>query len=134
MLHNSHLEAQVTPKNSQFQEGKISERRKAISQVTLEKSLKNYIPCLVFSPPEGYPRHPPLLCELLPHILHVVDGEVRVSCARFTHRNHSRGRRGEGGVICEMVPFVNGSSDQLQTQNEDSQYHSAPLLFKQDSP
>ncbi len=37
-----------------------------------------------------------------------------------------------GGVICETVSFVNGSSDQLQTQNQDSQYYSAPLLFRQD--
>jgi hypothetical protein len=37
-------------------------------------------------------------------------------------------------VICETVPFVNGSVDRLQTQNEDSQYHSAPLLFRQDLP
>ncbi len=27
----------------------------------------------------------------------------------------------EGGVTCEIVPFDNGSSDRLQTQNEDSQ-------------
>ncbi len=39
---------------------------------------------------------------------------------------------GEGRMICETVPFVNGSSAWLQTQNEDSQYHSAPLLFSQD--
>ncbi len=30
------------------------------------------------------------------------------------------------------MPFVNGSSDQLQTQSQDSQYHSATLLFRQD--
>jgi hypothetical protein len=35
----------------------------------------------------------------------------------------------EGGMICETVPFDNGSSDRLQTQNQDSQYYSAPLLF-----
>jgi hypothetical protein len=40
--------------------------------------------------------------------------------------------RGGGGVICETVPFVNGSSDQMQTQNQDSQYYSAPSLFRQD--
>jgi len=44
------------------------------------------------------------------------------------------GGGGEGGVICETVPFVNGSLDQLQIQNKDSQYHSAFLLFRQDSP
>jgi hypothetical protein len=44
----------------------------------------------------------------------------------------TRGGGGEGGVICETMPFVNGSSDQLQTQNQDSQYYSAPSLFRQD--
>ncbi len=39
---------------------------------------------------------------------------------------------GEDVVICETVPFDNGSSDRLQTQNQDSQYYSAPLLFRQD--
>ncbi len=39
------------------------------------------------------------------------------------------GRGEEGGVICEMVPFDNGSSDRLQTQNQESQHYSAPLLF-----
>ena len=77
---------------------------------------------------------PPPLREPLPHILHVLDGKVRAGCARFTRENHSRGRGGEGRMICETVPFVNGSSDQLQTQNQDSQYYSAPLLFGQDMP
>jgi hypothetical protein len=39
------------------------------------------------------------------------------------------GGGGKGGVICETVPFDNESSDRLQTQNQDSQYYSAPLLF-----
>jgi hypothetical protein len=56
--------------------------------------------------------------------------QARFLLARITRK----GRGGEGRVICETVPFVNGSSDQLQTQNEDSQYHSAPLLFRQNSP
>ena len=38
----------------------------------------------------------------------------------------------EGGVICETVPFDNGLSDRLQTQNQDSQHYSAPWLFRQD--
>ncbi len=40
--NSHHLKAQVTPKNPQFQEEKISERRTR-SQVTSEKSSKNYI-------------------------------------------------------------------------------------------
>jgi hypothetical protein len=43
---------------------------------------------LVESPPEGYPRHPPPLCEPLPHIFHVLDGkcepQVRDLLARIT--------------------------------------------------
>jgi hypothetical protein len=35
-------------------------------------------------------------------------------------------------VICETVPFINGSSDQLQTQDQDSQYYSAPIVILQD--
>ncbi len=50
--------------------------------------------------------------------------DVREVLARIT-----RGGGGEGRVICKTVPFVNGSSDQLPTQNQDSQYYSAPLLF-----
>jgi hypothetical protein len=42
----------------------------------------------------------------------------------------TRGGGGKGGVICKTVPFgVNRSSDQLQTQNQDSQYYSASLLL-----
>jgi hypothetical protein len=36
---------------------------------------------------------------------------VRFASAVFTHRIHSREERGESGVICEMMPFNNGSSD-----------------------
>jgi hypothetical protein len=44
----------------------------------------------------------------------------------FTRKIYSRGRVGEGRMICEMMPFVNRSSDQLQIQNQDSQYYFAP--------
>ncbi len=74
---------------------------------------------MVYSPPEGYPRHPPPLHEPLPYTwtakceLHVRDLLVGITRG---------GGGGEGGVICETVPFVKGSSDRLQIQNEDSQY------------
>ncbi len=51
-------------------------------------------------------------------MFHVVDGKVRFAGATFTHGIHSREGRGEGGVICETVPFDNGSSDRLQIQHE----------------
>ena len=62
------------------------------------------------SPPEGYPHDPPPpLREPLPHIFQVLDGkcglQVRDLLVRIT-----RGRGGEGGVICEMVRFNNESS------------------------
>jgi hypothetical protein len=37
-------------------------------------------------------------------------------------------------VICETVLFVNGSSDQLQIQDQDSRYYFALFLFRQDLP
>jgi hypothetical protein len=42
-----------------------------------------------------------------------VGRQVRIASARFTCENHSR-EGGEGGVICETVPFDNGSSDRPQ--------------------
>jgi hypothetical protein len=50
--------------------------------------------------------------------------------AVFTCQIHSRDERGEGRVICETMPFDNGSSDRAQIQHEDRQYYSALLLFK----
>ncbi len=78
------------------------------------------------SSPEGYPRHPPPLRELLPHILHVVDGKCKPQVWDLL-----AGGGGRGDL--QTVPFINGSLDWLQTQNQDSQYYSAPLLFRQDS-
>jgi hypothetical protein len=53
--------------------------------------------------------------------------QVLFSLARFT-----RGMEGEGGVICESMPFDKGSSDRAQIQHEGGQWCSAPLLFRQD--
>jgi hypothetical protein len=129
--NSHHLEAKVTSKNPQFQEETISERRKARSQVTLEKSSKNYISLFGGKPARGLPTPPPTPPRR--EIAHFTHGEpakcnpqVRFLLARFALGG------GERGVNCETMPFVNGSSNQLQTQNEDSQYYSAPLLFRQD--
>jgi hypothetical protein len=64
--------------------------------------------------------------EPSPHILHVVNSKCEPQVRDLL------GGRGEGGLICETVPFVNRSSDQLQTQNQDSQYYFASLLLRQD--
>jgi hypothetical protein len=62
-------------------------------------------------------------------------GEKCASCRRRFHSPDLLVRwRGEGGVICESMPFDNGSSDWAQIQHEDGQSCSAPLLFRQDSP
>jgi hypothetical protein len=64
---------------------------------------------------------PPPLRKLPPSIFHVVDSDVWFAGAVFTRGIHSREERGEGGVICETMPFDNGLSDRLQIQHEDSQ-------------
>jgi hypothetical protein len=69
-------------------------------------------------PPMPYP---PPLRKLRRRIFHVVDSNVRFAGAVFTCRIHSRDERGEGGVICETMPFNNGSSDLAQIQQEDRQ-------------
>ncbi len=116
-------------KNPLFKEEKIPVRRLARCHVTSEKSSKNYISLFGENSARGLPtRHPPPLREPLPHMLDGQCGsQVRDLLARIT-----RGRGGEGGMICKTVPFDNGSSDRLQTQDEDSQQYSAPLLFRQD--
>ncbi len=129
--NSHHLEAQVTSKNPQFQEEKISERRKARSQVTLEKSSKNYISLFCGKPARGRPTPPPTPPRR--EIAHFTRGEpASAICGRDFYSRNLLAGGGEGGVKCETVPFVNGSSDQLQTQNQNSQYHSAPLLFRQE--
>jgi hypothetical protein len=64
---------------------------------------------------------PPPLRKLRWQIFHVVDSNVRFAGVVFTRRIHSREERGEGGVICETMPFDNGSSDPAQIQQEDRQ-------------
>ena len=62
-------------------------------------------------------------------------GEKCASCRRRFHSPDLLTRwRGEGGVICESMPFNNRSSDWAQIQHEDGQWWSAPLLFLQDLP
>jgi hypothetical protein len=63
----------------------------------------------------------------------MVDSNVPFAGAVFTRQIHSRDERGEGVVICETMPFDNGSLDRAQIQHEDRQQCSAPLLFRQDS-
>ncbi len=97
----------------------------------MEKSSKNYISLFGGKPARGLPTPPPTSPRR--EIAYFTCGEP-ASAIRgrdFYSRNLLAGQGGGGGK-CETVPFVNGSSDQLQTQNQDSQYHFAPLLFRQD--
>jgi hypothetical protein len=54
--------------------------------------------------------------------------------ALFSLTRFTREMEGEGGVICESMPFDNGSSDWAQIQHEEGQWCFASLLFKQDLP
>ena len=59
-------------------------------------------------------------------------------CASCRHHFHSPDLlarwKGEGGVICELMPFNNESSDWAYIQHEDGQWCFNPLLFRQDLP
>jgi hypothetical protein len=111
--NSHHLEAQVTSKNPQFLEEKISERRKARSQLTLEKSSKNYISLFGGKPDRGLPTPPPTPQRA--DIAHFTRGEPASAIRRcdFYSRDllAGEGGEGEGGAICETVLFFNGSSD-----------------------
>ncbi len=94
----------------------------------MEKSSKNYISLFGGKPARELPTPPPTPPR--GEIAHLTRGE----CASAMGKRDFYSRDllavgGRGGERREMMPFVNGSSYQLQTQNQDSQYHSAPLLF-----
>ncbi len=72
---------------------------------------------------------PPPPCKFQRRIYHVVERNVRVAGAVFTRQIYSRDGGGEGRVICESMPFDNGSLDLAQIQHKDGQWCSALLLF-----
>jgi hypothetical protein len=83
----------------------------------LEKSSKNYISLFQEAKPSRHPRHPP-------HLFESCDGGFSTWCglqARFLLAEFTREMRGGGRVICETMPFDNGSSDRAQIQHEDRQ-------------
>ncbi len=98
----------------------------------MEKSSKNYISLFGGKPARGLPTPPPPFRAEKSHIFHMESRQVRSADAISTLGIYSWGKGGGGGEKCETVPFVNRSSNQLQTQNQDSKYHSAPSLFRQD--
>ena len=134
MLHNREKPSPRSLSNikkSAVQRGKISVRRMARCQVTSEKSSKNYISLFGGKPARGLPTPPPTSPRAVTAHFPRVGRQLRTASARFTCENHSR-EGGEGRVICETVLFDNRLSDRLQTQNQDSQYYSAPFSFRQD--
>ncbi len=111
---------------------KISVRRMARCQVTLEKSSKNYISLLGGKPARGLHTPPPTSPgAVTKHFSTCWTASANRKCEIYSRESLAEGGGGRG-AICETVPFVNGSSDRLRTQNQDSQYYSAPLLFRQD--
>jgi hypothetical protein len=116
--NSHHLEAHVISRNPLFKEEKIPVRRLVRCHVTSEKSSKNYISLFNGKPARGLPTPPPTSPRAVTAHFPRVGRQVRFASARFTCENHSW-EGGEGGMICEMVPFDNGLSD--RTQDEDSQ-------------
>jgi hypothetical protein len=101
----------LVTKDPLFNEEKESVRRTARCHITLEKSSKTILLC--FKKPSQAATHakPPTSSQVATAEFYVVERNVPFAGAVFTHRIHSRDERGEGGVICETMPFVNGSSD-----------------------
>jgi hypothetical protein len=129
--NSHHLKAQVTPKKSAVPRGEDIRKKKGKKSNNygeIIEKLNFFVWCIARQ-------------RAIHATLHLYSSRYRTrgrQSANFMCEIYSpeslEGRRGEGAVICETVPFVNGSSDRLQIQNEDSQYHSASLLFRQDSP
>ncbi len=86
-------------KNPQFQEEKISERRKARCQVTLEKSSKNYISLFGRKPARGLPTPPPHLSGSHYHTFYM----WWVASATSTRKILSRGRAGWFAKRCHSL-------------------------------
>ncbi len=101
-----HLRAQITSTNPQFQEEKISERRKVRSQVTLEKSSKNYISLFAGKPARGLPTPTPNPLHDIKHFTHgkrcKCDLRLGLLRARFTHGGEW-GRAGWFAKRCHLL-------------------------------
>jgi hypothetical protein len=100
-------------KDALFKKKKESARTTAICHVSLEKSSKNYIPCE--SEPSQAATHsvlpPYLLAKRRVLRLDFPRGEAK--SAKKRRRGNSPWQvatlRGEGGVICGLISFDNGS-------------------------
>ncbi len=106
-------------KDALFKKEKESERTTARCHVSLEKSSKNYICCE--SEPGQAPTHSPHLLAKR-RVLRADFPRGEAKCARKRRRGNSPWRlatwRGEGGVICGLISFNNGSSVLHPIQHE----------------
>ncbi len=109
--NSHHLEALLVSKDALFKEEKESARRTASCHVTLEKSSKNYIHCESEPSQAAIKSFPPAYSQVA--TADFPRGEEK--CASWRRRGNSPWRlaswRGEGGVICRLISFDNGSSD-----------------------
>jgi hypothetical protein len=88
----------------------------------------------VESPLEGYPPTPHTTPPRR-EIAHLTRGKCASAMrGRDFYSRDWCAENGMGGGKHATMPFVNGSTHQLQTQNQDNQYYSSPLLFWQDVP
>jgi hypothetical protein len=121
------MEASVTSKNPLFREEKISVRRMGKMSSNCGEIIRKLYFLVWWNARQRATHATPHLSASSYRTFYTFGWDVRDLLVGIT-----RGGGGEGGVICETVPFVNRSSDQLQAQNQDSQYYSASSLFKQD--
>jgi hypothetical protein len=96
--------------------------------------IKNYIRCFKEPSQAAIQGFPPTSLQVVtanfPH-----SGGKCASCRHHFHSPDLLARwRGEGGVICELMPFDNESSDWAYIQDEDGQWCFNPLLFRQHLP
>ncbi len=111
--NSRHLEALLVSKDPLFNEEKEPVRRTARCHIILEKSSKNYIPLFQEAKPSRHPRQRPPPTSLQVGAADFPRGGQKCAICRrrFYSRIHLQDERREAGVICETMPFVNGSSD-----------------------
>ncbi len=125
--HLTLLSISVTSKNLQFQEEKISARKRARSHISMEKSSKNYMSLIRGKPTRGLRKPPPTP----PHREFAESTRGKCASARrggnFQAWNWGAENGGEGGTRNGAI--VNGLMYQLQTQSNTKIANTILLLF-----
>ncbi len=135
--NSRHPEAKLTSKDALFKKEKESARTMARCHVSLEKSSKNYI--RRESEPSQAATHsvpPPPLGQTASFESGFSTwwSKIRQEKAPWQLAMGTRHLRGEGGVICGLISFDNGSLVLRPIQHEGGQWCAAPFLFRQDLP